>query len=154
MEQEVAIYSDDSFGSKIAEFKCFAVHVNERSRIISAPVENGQMSPDHKVIDPTIITVTGTIDCFDEATSNAIDKLNSMFENCRLQLYSLTSKEGAWSQLMLKDKPHKEDSDRPDLAVYELVFQEIMMVQGQGENAANSENSNNMNTGYCAAVRL
>ena len=84
MEQEVAIYSDDSFGSKIAEFKCFSVHVNESSRIIAVPVENGQMSPDHKVIDPTIITVTGTIDCFDEATSNAIDKLNSMFEHCRL----------------------------------------------------------------------
>lgn len=153
MEQEVAIYKGE-FSGKLGAFKAFTVHVNDRSRLISAPVETGEMATDHKVIDPTIITVSGTVNRLDEEAANVISKLESMFTNQRLEFCSVVTNEAAWSGLILKDKPHKEDSDRPDLIAYEIVFQEIILVQGKTGATTNSENGNTTNTGYCAAVRV
>lgn len=94
MIYEANIYSDNNFGSKIDIFKSTKVKVEKRSRVIKAPVENGQQSFDNKVIDPIIIRVTGVIDCTDPNSDNALDVIDKMFFSRDFEFYSVSSRMG------------------------------------------------------------
>lgn len=154
MIYEANIYSDNNFGSKIDIFKSTKVKVEKRSRVIKAPVENGLQSFDNKVIDPIVIRVTGVIDCTDPNSDNALNVIDKMFFNRDFEFYSVSSKDGSYDNLILQDAPRDEDSDRPDWAVFELVFVEAMLIQGGGIKSANGENGAVSNGGFIAARRI
>lgn len=152
MENRVAVYSENSTESKWYEIPGFSpdkVKVDRQSDMISAPIETGQRSFDNKVRKPLVITVTGTIPRYEDTYAKS--RLLHMWENREFEFYAVTTKDGAYINLCLKDMTTENTTEKYDLQECTLVFMEAMLIQSYSSSSvSDSENSPSHNGGIKA----
>ena len=145
--QAVAVYTDNNFGSELSVFKPMRCNVGKSSRLTMSPIETGQKSIDNKVIEPIEVEIVGYVNCAN-GDDSGIAKINAMFMNRKFEFYSVTTREGAYDNLILQNAPHDEDVDRFDQVKYTLKFVEAMFIQGRQKGTSTSDNSKFVNSGY------
>jgi len=99
-------------------------------------------------IDPTIVTVRGVIDKRYQDAGGVLLKIDEMFKNREFEFYSVSDGMDFFSPLILEKAPYKRSTDKFDFAVFDLVFKEVLLVQGESPTPSDSENSDTKDTGY------
>ena len=141
--------SDENGDVTVDGFHCTKIKVRKYANAIKAPVETGQMSFDNKVIMPNEIRLTGYVD----AVSSSVDAMKTeqilaeMIASRKFKFYSITTDNETYKNLMLIDCPKTIDRDLPDLALYELTFVEVLLVQNKSYTPANPSDKNTTESG-------
>ena len=151
VENKVSVFSTNDFNGELEAFKAMKVRVEKTSKVIAAPVEGGAMAFDNKVRMPIRLTISGYVDCsdiFNGAVRRTLTQLNKMFLNRDFEFYSVATRDGAYDNLILQDCPHEENADKLDLAYFELVFVEALIVQGSQNSVKNLDDEDTINLGY------
>ena len=124
--------SDENGDATIGGFHCTKIQVRKYANAIKAPVETGQMSFDNKVIMPNEILLTGYVDAVSSMDAmKAHQILAEMIASRKFKFYTITTDNETYKYLMLIDCPKTTDRELPDLALYELTFVEVRLVQNK-----------------------
>ena len=140
--------SDENGNATIDGFHCTKIQVRKYANAIKAPVETGQMSFDNKVIMPNEIRLTGYVDAVSGMDAMKTQQiLAEMIASRKFKFYSITTDTETYKNLMLIDCPKTIDRDLPDLALYELTFVEVLLVQNKSYTPANPSDKNTTKSG-------
>lgn len=161
-----ALYSRNDFTEEVTGFKVFKVSNEPSSRIIGAPVENGMVVFDNKVIDPARVVVSGQICIVEDFSGNRFgDSMKARSEIIRMfnsrqvgssagntdKLFSVSDGDECFDNLMLESYKKTREATKYDLAEYELVFKKVMFVQKYNAGLV-GEHSDVRNNGYQKGV--
>lgn len=147
----IAICSDNSY-TEIEGFYVFDYDVQPTSRVIGAPIEDGRVSFDHKVIDPKKIIVNGEVIMAEN--KGADTKINEMFENRSYKFYSVKLDGEQYNNLILQKASRKKSTDRIDVVKYTLEYVEAMLIQSAKATPKNEENSDTRKSGNTGLLTI
>lgn len=146
----VALYQDNKWGTPFLGLSIFKTRVDRPSRIISAPVENGQAASDNKVIDPIKIELNGKMDrqynlWHKTAIFRMADMKNSEDKSI---LLSAVTPEGWYNNLIIKEVVTDADPGEIDLINFTIYLEEVLIIQGTKSSTKSSDNQVLSRTGY------
>lgn len=146
----VELYQDNNWSSPFVGFSIFKTRVDRPSRIISAPVENGQAASDNKVIDPIKIELNGKM----ERQRNlwhktAIFRMSDMKSSKdKSILLSVVTPEGFYNNLIIKEVVTDAEPGEIDLINCTVYLEEVLIIQGTKNSPRSSDNQILSRTGY------
>ena len=97
---------------------------------------------------PNEIQLTGYVDAISSIDAMKTEQiLAEMIASRKFKFYSITTDNETYKNLMLIDCPKTIDRDLPDLALYELTFVEVLLVQNKSYTPANPSDKNTTKSG-------
>lgn len=117
------------FSEVLQDVTIIDIDVNEDSKIMDSPVESGITISDHRINNPTEITVNCTLPR--NNWENAYKELRYWYEQKTTNFLSIQTKAKRHSNMQLIAIPHKEASDTVTRLFFELKFREVRFVVPQ-----------------------
>lgn len=124
------VYIDNQFGNAI-DIDIVHIEVGKHAEAINSPVETGTKVFDNKVIQPITVDMEVVAEAGNYAIHNIID---TMLKNRTYQFYTIGTKEGVYSNMMMVDASHTEEDSKFDKIVYKLQFVEILIASSSTQS--------------------
>lgn len=121
----VAVF-DENFNQVFANARAIKANVNEYSKVMEHPVEDGTTITDHTVVQPTEI----------ELSLMLIVDPRSVFQQIK-QLYltrtllTVQTRSDSYTSMLISDMPHDEDPDIFNVLPLALKLKEVIFVTAQ-----------------------
>lgn len=128
----VCIISD---GGGVVLTSLMGIRDSLKSRIISAPVEDGWLTMDHKVRMPRTVEVSGTVSFVaktggdkDKTADEIMGELRDMFEDTTGKTFTVISKSDVIGNLICESMDTNDTPDKFDAQDVTIVFKELITV--------------------------
>ncbi len=113
--------------------------VAESAKLMTHPIENGEVITDHRIILPVAISLAVILRSFDYRSTYAA--IREAFR--ATQQFSIQTKTTTYTNMYLRDIPHEEDPTRFDTVTMILEFIEAQFFNVQVQALAESDVVNN-----------
>jgi hypothetical protein len=118
---------DADFNQVFPEGRPIKATIKETARGMEHPIENGSTITDHRVIDPSEITLTLML--VGEEYPDTYGRIKALFQ--KSELLTVQTKTGSYPSMMIIEMPHDETSDVFDAVPMELKLREVLLVTAQ-----------------------
>lgn len=117
------------------------VSVNNNSRMIQHPVEDGGVVFDDKVIQPRTITVSCYIKYYEYKKILGENQFENMLAEREYKFFGVRTKEKTYRNLSLTRSSHNEVPEKFETFVFELTFTQVMLDKYKQPQCADKDNT-------------
>lgn len=126
MTDEVAIF-DGSLRQILQTARPIRANVKETSKLPEHPLENGSITNDHKIINPSEVEITFFLDA--DEYKNIYQVVRQIFRSG--QSVIVQTRTHSYSNMNILELPHEETPDIADSIVLTIKFKELKLTTAQ-----------------------
>lgn len=145
-----AIFTDNNYSSEVKAFKVLEIKMHAPTRLIGAPIENGRVIFDNKVIDPIVISIVGVIEALNPEASNSVQQIMKMRNERQFKLLSVSDGFLNINNLVMETFSSSRSPDKVDLVYYTITYREQLSIEGdiESKKIQSSDYSDTVNGGF------